>query len=363
MQNQSLSKLKINISNIVKNYQALKNIVGESTQTAAVVKANCYGLGCEKIAPHLARVGCKEFYVATLDEAIALRKVLKAESIFVLSGINRGEEKLFIEDNLIPVLNNQHQIELWKNAASRKLKACLHIDTGMTRLGIEFDKVEKVLAELESHNLIEIVYILSHLACADNLSSEMNAAQLSKFNSIAKKYPQYQYSFANSAGVLLNKKEYFFDQVRPGIALYGCNPFNNHHNIISPVIELTSKIVQIYHIKEEASVGYNSTYKLKPGMVTATIPIGYADGYFRRLSNKGFCYINDVKVPIIGIISMDLISLDITAIPDHLKVIGQEVELIGKNISIETIATMADTISYEVLTSLGARPLREYILV
>ena len=336
-------------------------MVGKSVKTAAVVKANCYGLGYETIAPQLAHAGCDEFYVTTLDEGIALRQSLKNQSIFILSGINKGEEAFFMQYNLIPVLNNQYQIDIWERAAKNKLKACLHVDTGMTRLGIEFNKIDEILQELENHKLIDVVYIISHLACADNVSSKMNQEQFNKFQSIAKKYPQYKYSFANSAGILLDKKEYFFNQVRPGIALYGCNPFNKGNNIISPVVELKSKIIQIYHIKDEKSIGYNASYRLKPEMVTATIPIGYADGYFRSLSNKGFCYINDVRVPIIGIISMDLISLDITAIPDHLKVIGQEVELIGKNISVETIAAMADTISYEVLTSLGSRTLREYV--
>lgn len=361
MQNQSLSTLKINVSNIVKNYQTLRDTMGDKVKTAAVVKADCYGLGANEISPALARAGCNEFYVATLDEGIALRNVLKSESIFVLGGINKGEEAFFMQYNLIPVLNSEYQIELWERAAKNKLKACLHVDTGMTRLGIEFSEIDDILLKLENRNLIDIVYIISHLACADNVSNKMNQEQFNKFQSIAKKYPQYEYSFANSAGVLLNKKEYLFDQVRPGISLYGCNPFNNNKNIITPVVELTSKIVQIYHVKEQESIGYNASYKLKPGMVTATIPIGYADGYFRNLSNKGFCYINDVKVPIIGIISMDLMSLDISAIPDPFKVIGQEVELIGKNISIETIAAMADTISYEVLTSLGSRARRMYI--
>ena len=365
MQNISnvLSVLSINVANIVKNYKNIKNTVGKNTNVAAVVKSNCYGLGANKIVPELAKVGCNEFYVANVDEGIALRAVLKSERIFILHGINKGEEYYFLKYKLIPVLNNKHQIEIWEANArtlKEKLPASLNIDTGMTRLGVAFDQSEQILDDLRNNDLINIIYISTHFACADETTNRMNEEQFKKFEKIIEKYPKYKYSFANSSGFILGKK-YWHDQIRVGVILYGVNPSDNQKFIVNPVVELTSKIITIYDIKKENTVGYGASYNLKPEMITATMPVGYADGYFRSLSNKGYCYINDIKTPIIGNISMDLTTIDITNIPEHLRKIGQEIELIGKNISLETIASIANTISYEVLTSLGSRYRREYI--
>jgi alanine racemase len=358
-----LSVLKINVANIVKNYKLVKDAVGEATNVAAVVKSDCYGLGVKKIVPELAKAGCNEFYVANVDEGIALRDVLKSERIFVLHGINKGEERYFLKHNLIPVLNNEHQVEIWEASAKalkEKLPASLNIDTGMTRLGMSLDQFEQIINDLKNKSLLDIIYIKTHLACANETSNKMNEDQFDKFKIIIKKYPGYKYSFANSPGFILGEK-YWYDQVRVGAMLYGINPSDNKNFTVNPVVEVTSKIIKIYDITKEGTIGYGASYHLKPGMAIATMPVGYADGYFRSLSNKGHCYINGIKTPIIGNISMDLTTIDITNVPKRLRQIGQEIELIGKNISLETIASIANTISYEVLTSLGNRYRREYV--
>jgi alanine racemase len=362
--------LTINTLNIIKNYKAIKKYVGEQVNVAAVIKCNCYGLGMKYVAPAIFKAGCKEFYVANMNEGIALRNLLNEPDIYVLNGIEAGQEKGFLKERLIPVINNLHQLEVWAHASKKyrkKLKCSLHVDSGMTRTGIDCHLADEALSSLSKNKSLELCYVLSHLACADDVGNTKNKCQLDFMNSLKKKYPKFKYSFSNSAGIFLGK-EYHFDQVRPGIILYGENPcsvtLKSLPITLSSVINLTSKIIDIHFIKDEIiqrSVGYNAIHKLKPGMVTATIPVGYGDGYSRRLSNKGCCYIDDIKVNIIGNISMDLTCIDISNIPKCFQKIGQEVELIGNNISIEKIARLSDTINYEILTSFSDRYMVKYI--
>lgn len=352
--------LTINLGNIIKNYKAIKKFVGPKVQVAPAVKCNAYGLGMEQIAKALHKNGCKEFYVARLEEGIKLRKIIKHCRIYVIDGVTKGEEEIFLKANLIPVLNNQEQINCWTNHArkhKKKLQCCVHVDSGMTRLGIDSHLADKALSALANTTHLQVEYVLSHLACSDEKTSAMNQKQLDFIRSIEQKFPQFKYSFANSDGVSLNKS-YHFDQVRPGIIIYGGN------KKYLPAVQLTAPIIDIHSIQNNdlrTSVGYGATYQLSEGTVIATIPIGYGDGYFRRLGNKGYCFINDMKVKIVGRISMDLICLDISHVPDSFRKIGQIVELIGPHISIEEIASLADTINYEVLTALGNRYERIYI--
>jgi len=354
MQSNSLSVLNINIRNIVKNYLYIKDLVGRKPSVAVVVKADCYGLGAKEIAPHLEKAGCSEFYVATLDEGINLREALPLSSIFVLSGINKGEEYYFLKYHLIPVLNNNHQIDLWAQcceSVEQKLDALLHIDLGMTRLGISYGEVEESIKRINDR--INILYVLGHLSSSDEKNSPINKEQLQKFQDIKKKFPQFKCSLANSGGILLGE-DYFFDQVRPGIMLYNGQKDNL-------VITLTSEIIDIFYNQKPVSVGYGCTYTTKLATITATIPVGYADGYPYCLGNAGYCFINKTKVPIIGKINMDYISLDITSVSDSECKIGQKVEVIGNNIKISEIAKMSNTIEYNIMCSFGHRYKREYV--
>ena len=359
-----LSCLTISLSSIRKNYQSLQKLLGKRSKLSSVVKSNAYGLGAAQVAKVLFESGCREFYVDTCDEGLELRKILdNSNDIFVFKGIFSGEEDLAEKYNLIPVLNNEMQIELWKSYAKKRQKSlpcCLHIDTGMTRLGIEYDSADKAIISIEQSSLLEVKYILSHLACADDVKSTMNDEQLKKFKLFSEKHSSYKYSFANSAGVFLSK-EMHFDQVRSGICLYGGVVGLASHDIIKPVVSLTTKIINIYDIKESTTVGYSATYRTKPKQKIATISLGYFDGTLHQLGNKGFCCINGINVPYIGVVSMGLTSIDISSVPDQNCKIGQEVEIIGKNISLETIAKLADTINYEVLTSLRNISYRKYV--
>jgi alanine racemase len=335
-----------------------------------MLKCNAYGLGIEAVAEALLRAGCKDFYVASLAEALQLRQKASDAHIYVLYGLTAGQEERFERANLIPVLNNFHQLKLletFATQANRKLRCCVHIDTGMTRAGVENYLAEDMLDKIARSKHLTVMYVLSHLACAGNSGSDMNERQLSFLTFLCRKYPQFRYSFANSAGIFLGSA-YHFDQVRPGIALYGGHPLNDCRASI-PVklrqtVELHSRIVGLHCIKENSlqrSVGYGATYKLVPGVIIATVPVGYGDGYPISLSNKGYCCINGIKVPIVGRISMDYLCIDVSELDEKFRQIGQKVELMGKNISIEEIASLADTINYEVLTSLGNRYERKYI--
>ena len=364
MNTRLLSYLVVNLSIIRKNYRNLKNLVGPKTAVSSVVKSDAYGMGLEEISKALFNEGCREFYVDDSFEGEKLRKILGRDpEIFLFKGLYSGDEEIIDSYNLTPVLNNEIQIELLESfarKARKKMPCCLHVDTGMTRLGVSNDNVGEIITQIEKNGLLEIKYIISHLSCADNYKSEMNQGQLKKFQSLAKNHPKYKYSFANSAGIFLSR-DMHFDQVRPGISLYGGVVGLVSENVIGQAVSVTTKIINIYKTKDSVLVGYGATYKTKQDQCIATIPIGYFNGIFRCLSNKGFCYINGNKAPYIGNISMGLMSIDLSSIPEGDRNIGQEVEIIGKNISLETIAKLADTINYEILTSLKNISHKKYI--
>jgi alanine racemase len=348
------SILTINLSAIANNYKLLQ---ARGAEAAAVVKANAYGLGVEPVALALKKSGCTKFFVANLDEAINLRSILADEFIGVFHGVRAGQAVEFSQYDLTPVLNDIQQVKLWQQHAEKqqkKLPAVIHFDTGMNRLGLSQNDIKLAADAAKSFDL---KYIMSHLACADIAEHPQNHEQLAKLQLITSEFPGIRTSFANSSGIFLGDG-YLFDLTRPGSALYGVNPVSAQPNPMLPVVKLTSKILQIRVIDSSQSVGYGASCMLPVGAKIATVPVGYADGYLRYLSNKGFCAINGQKVPIVGRISMDLITLDVSGI-EHLEV-GAEVEIIGETIKVDDLAAWADTIGYEILTSLGDRYLRVY---
>ena len=358
------SVLTINLFDLISNYQSIKKHVGHKTQVACVVKSDSYGLGAKEISKALYKDGCREFYVDSLDEGIELRDVISRDAkVFLFKGLLLGQEKLIEHYGLIPVLNNKTQIQIWQNYAKKKqlkLPCCLHIDTGMTRLGIDFDVADEVIEEVSAQQCLNVEYILSHLACADETNSLKNKVQLEKFKTLSSKYNGFKYSFANSAGIFLSD-EFHFDQVRPGISLYGGLVGLTSREQIRPVVSLTTKIINLYTIKTPSTIGYGATYKTTSGQRIATIPLGYFDGIFHCLGSKGICCIEGKEVPYVGNVSMGLVTIDVTSMPERLCKFGQEVEVIGENISLETIAKLADTINYEILTSLRNIKHKKYI--
>ena len=359
--------LTIDLDIIKNNYQALQKICG-ITEVGAAVKANCYGLGIEKIAPVLRDSGCKHFFVANKDEGRFLREILirnnafDSSNIYVLNGYFTGDKDEFIRNKLIPVLNSLEQLKLWQDLAQRlnkRLSCILHIDTGMNRLGMLEHEIEILLSGTDLDK-IDILCVMSHLSSSEDPDSPANAEQLMKFQKLSALFPHAKKSLVNSSGIFLGAK-YHFDIARPGVAIYGVNPTPySLESVIKNPVNLTAPIVQIKHLDEGQHIGYNRTYQLSEMHVVATLPLGYADGYLRSLSNKGIVFINDKPAPVIGRVSMDLITIDVSKIPAEDLFLGQTVEIIGSNMSLDKIANIAGTNGYEILTMLGNRYHRVY---
>lgn len=354
------STLTIDLKAIESNYRLLKQ-KGGKIECGAVIKANAYGLGVAKVAKALQKAGAKSFFVANLDEAIELRTILPKAKIHVFHGVQKDQEREFLRHNLTPVLITIEQVESWNKKASsqnKRLPALLHVDTGMNRLGLTLNEADYLLKNPNILENIDIVYLMSHLACADESDHPLNKMQLESINKYKQLFNISKATLSNSFGVFLGKN-YHQELLRPGCALYGINPTPyKKSNPMQPVVTLTSKVLQVREVGQLQTVGYGATKKLKKGSTIATIPVGYADGFLRSATNNGTCYIKNHKVPIIGRVSMDLITLDVSDIANIQT--GMEVELIGENILIDEVASNAGTIGYEILTGLGRRYKRIY---
>lgn len=351
--------LNINLNVIKNNYQELqKKFTG--SEVAASVKSDCYGLGAEKIVPVLKTAGCRHFFVASKDEGVKLRRILSNHqdaNIYVLNGYFTGDKEDFIRDGFIPVINCLEQLELWQDLAhvlNKKLPCFLHINTGMNRYSMPEYEIEILIKDFYLDK-VDILCVMSHLSSSEDPEDSSNIKQLEKFKSLAELFPNAKKSLVNSSGIFLSP-EYHFDIARPGGALYGINPVPYLQNsIINNPLFLTAPIIQLNYIKAGEYIGYNRTYQADENRFIATIPLGYGDGYSRSLSNKGVVYINNRPAKVVGRVSMDLTNIDVTDIPEEDLFLGQKVEVIGPNISLDKIANLAGTNGYEFLTMLGDR--------
>ena len=355
--------LTINLAAIQSNYRKLRKLARSAT-CAALVKANAYGTGVERVVPALQDAGCRLFFVATLDEAIVLRNIAASNSqIFVLDGLCSHSQEAFIEFKLSPVLNDLSQIAIWnKHARAKKtrLPAAIHFDTGMSRLGLPEIEARQLG---QNHDLLvnlDIKYLMSHLVSSELPNSPHNQEQLRKFDQIRETLPPIPASIANSSGIFLGE-EYHLDLVRPGVALYGVNPLPGNLNPMSEVIQVKARISQVRLVDTPQTVGYGASHRVTGPTRIATLPLGYADGYMRSLSGRGYCYLGGTRVPVVGRVSMDLITIDVTSVPEELSSPGAEVTIIGNAIPIDDLAEAGGTIAYEILTALGSRYRREYV--
>lgn len=333
-------------------------------RTGAVVKADAYGLGLEAVAPALYAAGARCFYVAQVEEGLKLRTLLPDAAIHVLAPIMPEALAPARAGGLTITLNGEEALAAWRadaKAAGSPLPATLHIDTGMTRLGVDDADVPNILASLAEAERAAIVEVASHLACADEPSHPANRSQLARFQAATKAFePSVVRCLANSSGIFL-AGAFLQDATRPGMALYGLNPTPKAINPMAPVVGLTVKLLQARRLDRAETVGYGATATAPADARIATIAAGYADGLHRSLSGRGAVYIQGRRAPIIGRVSMDLIAIDVTDIPENLAHAGAEVEIIGPNQSADALADAADTIGYEILTSLGRRYRRSYI--
>lgn len=356
----SQSRLEIDLGAIVANWLSLKARLRPGADCAGVVKADAYGLGAAQIGPALARAGCRIFFVAQLGEGIRLRKVLPAGcEIFVLNGVLPGEAPEFRAAGVHPVLNDPAQIASWAGYAARlgkPLPAALHVDTGMSRLGLSQGEARRVAADPAGLAGIQLRYVMSHLARAEE-DVAMNAAQLAEFTTATGLWPGIPASLANSSGIFLGNG-FHFDLARPGAALYGINPIPGRPNPQLPVAMLSAPVLQLRDIAPPRSVGYGATYQAAGPTRVATIACGYADGWLRGLSNRGGAVFAGHVLPFIGRVSMDLITLDATNVRN--LAVGDHVELLGPARPVDVIADEAGTNGWEILTRLGNRAARSY---
>jgi len=351
--------LSIDLDAVAENYKTLCRQLN-GVECGAVVKANAYGLGAERVAPVLASAGCREFFVAHIDEGIWLRRVLPDTPIHILNGLYEGAEEAFAEHDLIPALGSLHEVTLWKRFCGDTPLPCdLHIDTGMLRLGFPPNELAKIADDPNLIAGLDTQLVLSHLASADDVTSQQNAEQLAAFNRVRQIIPQGRASFCNSSGIFLGS-DYHFNLGRPGVALYGANPTPARSNPMRATISLKARISQVRNAKVPEHVGYNATYAITRPTRVATAPVGYADGVLRSLSNRSCGYIGEHRVPLIGRVSMDLITFDVSDVPEVQAQPGQWIEMIGPHHTVDDMAKDADTIGYEILTSLGRRYHRVY---
>ncbi len=353
--------LTIDLGAVARNYRLLRERV-RGGDCAAVVKANAYGVGVERVAPVLARAGCRVFFVATLDEGVELRRLVPDAEIAVLNGVQPGCEATFTADRLTPVLNDLGQIERWGALARARaaLDAVIHIDTGMNRLGLPPDEVDRLVAEPERLRGLRLRLVMSHLACAEQRDSPMNAAQRALFIARRERLPPAPASLANSSGIFLGP-DYHFDLARPGVALYGVNPTPDLPNPMDEVVRLQGKIIQVRDVDRGQTVGYGAAHRVAaPGRV-ATVAVGYADGYLRSLGARASAAIGGARVQVVGRVSMDLITLDVSGLTATEARPGAMVDLLGGACPIDEVAAAGGTIGYELLTSLGERQERRYV--
>ena len=324
---------------------------------AACVKADAYGLGMAPVARTLWRAGCREFFVATAGEGAALRQLLPQALIYVLNGYLPGEQSLLREAGLTPVLNAPAQVAAFETDFPAGTPAALQLDTGMTRLGLDARDIDALSARWRRPGAIAV--LLSHLACADEPEHPMNARQLARFRTARQALGRPRASLANSSGVLLGS-EWHFDLVRPGAGLYGLNPQPATPNPLRPVVRLHAPVLQVRSVPGDVSVGYGAAYRMPAPGRLATIACGYADGYPRAAGNRAQAMIEGQRVPLVGRLSMDLLTLDVGALPADRPHPGEQVELLGPDYDIDALATAAGTIGYELLTHMGRLCRRRY---
>lgn len=355
--------LTIDLAAIGANYRLIALQVAPG-RVAAVVKADAYGLGAVHVVGALLEEGCRDFFVAHLAEALHLKPSLPSDAlVYVLNGLQPGAEARCAGSGVLPVLNSWEQAMAWRALAVRRgqpLPAVLQIDTGVSRLGLPPQDVARLAEVSGFFSDVDVRLVMSHFACADTPGAVATDEQLARFEALAALLPPSPRSLANSGGVFPAPRSHG-DIARPGLALYGAAPVEGAANPMAPVVRLDARVIQVRAIQAGTGVGYGLTFTANRAMRIATVSVGYADGWPRRLGNRGAAFFNGVRLPIVGRVSMDSMTLDVTALGRDVLQAGDAVELIGPHQTLEDVAADADTITYEILTALGRRFARLYV--
>ncbi|MEQ8825687.1 MAG: alanine racemase [Filomicrobium sp.] len=357
----------IDLDFLGRNWQCLRDRVAPA-ECAAVVKADCYGLGASACVPALVNAGAKTLFVATVQEAREVRKLAPDAQVFVLDGVLPGSAPAFLECGALPVLSSLPEMIEWGQMAPSRnepVGCALHVDSGLNRLGLSTAEIREFAANMHLLDRLDVKLVMSHLACADEPDHPKNQQQLSVFHGLQPLLPSVALSLAASDGLMLGP-EFHFQLVRPGYALYGGQTHPNRNCPVSPVVSVYSRVLQVRELAPTQSVGYSATFVADRVTKLAVLAAGYADGVPRHLSagtNElgGHVAINGRLAPIVGRVSMDLITVDITDLEDITVERGDWVELIGPTITLEDVGIAAGTIGYEILTRLSPRLTRVYV--
>ncbi len=347
-------RLTVDLCALAANWRRLAD-AARGAECGAVIKADAYGTGIGRAGPALRAAGCRTFFVAHLSEGLTARAVLPQARIYVLNGLPPGSAPDFAEADLRPVLGSLDEVSDWAAFSRGRHAAALHVDTGMNRLGLS---VPEALALTGDSRLdgAGIDLVMSHFVSAEQPADPMNARQIADFARVREALPTLKGSLANSSGIFLDGAGH--DLVRPGYALFGGNPTPGTENPMRPVVRLEATIVQVRQVEKGMSVGYNGRWTAPGPRRLATLSLGYADGLPRAISGRGHALVGGVACPILGLVSMDLIILDVTDAPEARR--GASAVLIGDGLDIDTVGRSAGTIGYEILTSLGSRYVRDY---
>jgi alanine racemase len=351
--------LAVDLGAIVANWRLLCGL-HPSGPVAGVVKADGYGLGARDIAPALYHAGCRHFFVALLDEALTIRALVPEAMVAVLGGLIAGSEADYHAHDIVPVLGSLAEIEAWKVQAhrlARKLPAILHIDTGMSRLGLDARELAVLQQDHASLAALDLRYVLTHLVSSEATHDPLNEHQRARFAAACAGLPAAPRSFANSSGIFLGER-WGSDLARPGAALYGINPTPDRPNPMRLAVTLRARVLAVRDMQAGESVGYNATWRASGPSKIATAAIGYADGLHRTLSNQGRAFFDGTPVPLVGRVSMDLTTFDVTNSAGVVP--GTWLDIISPMQTPDDLATAAGTNGYEVLTSLGRRFHRIY---
>jgi len=352
-------RLTVRLDALADNYQQVAR-VARTASVGAAVKGDAYGLGLEPVVRCLWAEGCREFFVANVDEGIAVRSLLADAAVNVFNGAMPGTEEALLEHRLVPLVISSTQLDLWAEMASKRntrLPVGIHVDTGMHRTGMSTPEVDALIQDPALLDRFDVRHVFSHLASADDPESSQPEEQLTRFREIRRRLPGGIASLANSAGTF-RSADFHFDLVRPGIALFGGSPVSGAPSPMRPTAVLEAPVLQLRDVVAGDRVGYGATYTADRAERHATVPVGYADGYHRSASGQGSAWVGGAMAPVVGRVSMDLIIVDVTGLAVE---VGDPVELLGEHCLVDDVAARAGTISYEILTSLGRRFERVYV--
>ena len=349
--------IKVNLINIRKNFLKIKSLLNlNKTICAAVVKSDAYGLGLSQVTSTLCQLGCQDFWVTNLEEAYIIKKISHISRIYIFQGINNLHELQIVhKNNFIPVISSQEMLAIINRYSSYKINVVLNFDTGIGRDGIQNEEIKNL--NLQNCN---VLYVMSHLACSEQINHLLNKEQLMSVLNLKKNFPALKFTLANSGGIFLGN-QYHFSMVRPGGALYGVESSEYQKSKMFNVIEPYSSVLIRKIFYKSQNIGYNASYTVQKGDKVFIITMGYFYGYKRIWGNQSFVYAKGYFLPVIGNISMNMLVVNANQLPESLFNTIELVELIGNNISLKKVAKLACTDQREILTSISTRCRKIYM--